>query len=173
MNRFTPGPDFRARDQPTSGSPVTRSPIGTTSRSPGPLLSEAREAERVVLEDRTTIAFAELIEREFGGFTSPPLRVCYLESKSSGLCKKDSKVCNRRDSYSPMLAWDRRGHPSRKFDLTPARLDNRSSRAAHSITSSAVARSNGATVMPSARAVFRLITSSNLFEGAGAEDFWT
>jgi amidase len=25
------------------------------------------------LEDRTTIAFAELIEREFGGFTPPPL----------------------------------------------------------------------------------------------------
>ena len=24
------------------------------------------------LEDRTTIAFAGLIEREFGGFTSPP-----------------------------------------------------------------------------------------------------
>ena len=25
------------------------------------------------LEDRSTIAFAELIEREFGGFTPPPL----------------------------------------------------------------------------------------------------
>ena len=25
------------------------------------------------LEDRMTIAFAELIEREFGGFTPPPL----------------------------------------------------------------------------------------------------
>jgi amidase len=24
------------------------------------------------LEDRTTLAFAELIEREFGGFTPPP-----------------------------------------------------------------------------------------------------
>src|SRR5215471_16215875 len=32
----------------------------------------------------------------------------------------------------------------------------------YSITSSAVARSDGATVMPSAWAVFRLITSSNL-----------
>ena len=38
---------------------------------------------------------------------------------------------------------------------------------AYSITSSAVARSDGATVMPSARAVFRLITSSNL------SGFWT
>jgi hypothetical protein len=38
---------------------------------------------------------------------------------------------------------------------------------AHSITSSAVVRSDGATVMPSACAVFRLITSSNLF------GFWT
>jgi hypothetical protein len=25
------------------------------------------------LEDRTTIKFAELVEREFGGFTPPPL----------------------------------------------------------------------------------------------------
>jgi amidase len=25
------------------------------------------------LEDRTTIAFAELVEREFGGFVAPPL----------------------------------------------------------------------------------------------------
>ena len=106
MNRFTPGPDFRARDQPTSGSPVTRSPIGTTSRSPGPLLSEAREAERVVPEDRTTIAFAELIEREFGGFTSPPLRVCEWlpRVKIIQVMQKDSKVWIRRDSYSPMLA---------------------------------------------------------------------
>src|SRR5262249_5666621 len=37
----------------------------------------------------------------------------------------------------------------------------------HSITSSAVVRSDGATVMPSAWAVFRLITSSNL------SGFWT
>ena len=106
MNRFTPGPDFRARDQPTSGSPVTHSPIGTTSRSPGPLLSEAREAERVGESDRRAVFENELIEREFGGFTSPPLRVCEWlpRVKIIQVIQKDSKVWIRRDSYSPMLA---------------------------------------------------------------------
>jgi hypothetical protein len=52
------------------------------------------------LEDRTTIAFAELIEREFGGFTPPPLWVCrwLLRVKTIEVVQDDSKLWYRRVS---------------------------------------------------------------------------
>ena len=52
-----------------TGLPSTTMPIG---RSEGGLPIGV-QITGGFLEDRTTIKFAELIEREFGGFTPPPL----------------------------------------------------------------------------------------------------
>jgi amidase len=52
----------------TCGLPVTPAPI---DRSPAGL-PIGIQVVGPYLEDRTTIAFAELMEREFGGFVRPP-----------------------------------------------------------------------------------------------------
>jgi amidase len=51
-----------------TGLPATAAPIGRT----GTGLPIGVQIIGGYLEDRTTIAFAGLIEREFGGFTPPP-----------------------------------------------------------------------------------------------------
>ena len=48
---------------PATAVPIDRSPTG---------LPIGVQIIGPYLEDRTTIAFAELLEREFGGFTPPP-----------------------------------------------------------------------------------------------------
>jgi len=50
------------------GLPATTMPIGKSPEG----LPIGAQIIGGYLEDRTTIAFAELIEREFGGFTPPP-----------------------------------------------------------------------------------------------------
>ena len=50
------------------GLPATTMPIGQSSEG----LPIGVQIMGGYLEDRTTIAFYELIEREFGGFTAPP-----------------------------------------------------------------------------------------------------
>jgi amidase len=52
-----------------NGLPATTAPIG---RAEGSLPIGVQIIGRY-LEDRTTIGFASLIEREFGGFTPPPI----------------------------------------------------------------------------------------------------
>jgi len=52
-----------------SGLPATTMPIGRTENG----LPIGMQIIGGYLEDKTTIAFAGLIEREFGGFTPPPL----------------------------------------------------------------------------------------------------
>jgi amidase len=52
----------------TSGLPATAAPIDRTETG----LPIGVQILGPYLEDRTTLAFAELIEREFGGFTPPP-----------------------------------------------------------------------------------------------------
>ena len=49
--------------------PATTMPIGRTASG----LPIGVQIIGGYLEDKTTIAFAGLIEREFGGFTPPPL----------------------------------------------------------------------------------------------------
>ena len=51
-----------------SGLPATAFPWGRTRGG----LPIGLQAIGPYLEDRTTIAFASLLEREFGGFTPPP-----------------------------------------------------------------------------------------------------
>ena len=51
-----------------TGFPTTAAPIGRTDGG----LPIGVQIIGGYLEDRTTIAFAGLIEREFGGFTPPP-----------------------------------------------------------------------------------------------------
>jgi amidase len=51
-----------------TGLPATTIPIGRTDTG----LPIGVQIIGNYLEDRTTITFAGLIEREFGGFTSPP-----------------------------------------------------------------------------------------------------
>ena len=51
------------------GLPATTMPIGTSPEG----LPVGVQIIGGYLEDRSTIAFAELIEHEFGGFTPPPL----------------------------------------------------------------------------------------------------
>jgi amidase len=48
---------------------VTTAPIGRTETG----LPIGVQIIGGYLNDRTTIAFAEMIEREFGGFTPPPM----------------------------------------------------------------------------------------------------
>src|SRR4051794_22867352 len=52
-----------------TGLPATAAPIGKTETG----LPIGIQIIGGYLQDRTTIAFAGLIEREFGGFTPPPL----------------------------------------------------------------------------------------------------
>ena len=52
----------------TSGLPATVAPIDRTETG----LPIGVQIIGPYLEDRTTIAFAELLEREFGGFAPPP-----------------------------------------------------------------------------------------------------
>ena len=52
----------------TSGLPATVAPIERSETG----LPIGVQIIGPYLEDRTTLAFAELIEREFGGFTPPP-----------------------------------------------------------------------------------------------------
>ena len=52
----------------TCGLPATAAPIGTSATG----LPIGVQIIGPYLEDRTTIAFAELLEREFGGFVAPP-----------------------------------------------------------------------------------------------------
>jgi amidase len=52
-----------------NGLPATTMPIGHTDSG----LPIGMQIIGGYLEDRTTIAFAGLTEREFGGFTPPPL----------------------------------------------------------------------------------------------------
>jgi amidase len=52
-----------------NGLPATTLPIGRSANG----LPIGAQIIGGFLEDRTTIAFAGLIEREFGGFTPPPL----------------------------------------------------------------------------------------------------
>jgi amidase len=51
-----------------AGLPSTAMPIGLTSEG----LPIGMQIVGPAMEDRTTIAFAELVEREFGGFVAPP-----------------------------------------------------------------------------------------------------
>ncbi len=51
-----------------SGQPATAVPLGRSEQG----LPVGAQIVGPYLEDRTTIRFAELIEREFGGFTPPP-----------------------------------------------------------------------------------------------------
>jgi amidase len=51
-----------------SGQPATVMPIALSAKG----LPIGIQVIGPYLEDRTTIAFAELAEREFGGFTPPP-----------------------------------------------------------------------------------------------------
>jgi amidase len=50
------------------GFPATSAPIGRSESG----LPIGVQIVGPYLEDRTTIAFAELLEREFGGFVTPP-----------------------------------------------------------------------------------------------------
>ena len=52
-----------------TGLPATAAPIGRTDDG----LPIGVQINGGYLEDRTTIAFAGLIEREYGGFTPPPI----------------------------------------------------------------------------------------------------
>jgi amidase len=52
-----------------NGLPATTAPIGRTETE----LPIGVQTIGGYLNDRTTIAFAEMIEREFGGFTPPPM----------------------------------------------------------------------------------------------------
>jgi len=52
-----------------NGLPATTMPIGHSDDG----LPIGVQIIGGYLEDRTTIAFARLIEREFGGFTPPPI----------------------------------------------------------------------------------------------------
>jgi amidase len=52
----------------TTGLPATVAPIDRSQSG----LPIGVQIIGPYLEDRTTIAFAELLEREFGGFTPPP-----------------------------------------------------------------------------------------------------
>ena len=52
-----------------SGLPATTMPIGRTDAG----LPIGVQIIGGYLEDKTTIAFASLVEREFGGFSPPPL----------------------------------------------------------------------------------------------------
>ncbi len=52
-----------------TGLPATAAPIGRTESG----LPIGVQIIGGFLEDRTTIAFAGMIEREFGGFTPPPV----------------------------------------------------------------------------------------------------
>jgi amidase len=52
-----------------TGLPATAMPIGRSDDG----LPIGMQIIGPHLEDRTTIAFAELVEREFGGFVAPPL----------------------------------------------------------------------------------------------------
>jgi len=52
----------------TPGLPATAVPIGRSETG----LPIGVQIVGPYLEDRTTIAFAELMEREFGGFVPPP-----------------------------------------------------------------------------------------------------
>jgi len=51
-----------------AGLPSTAMPIGLSSEG----LPIGMQIIGPAMEDRTTIAFAELVEREFGGFVAPP-----------------------------------------------------------------------------------------------------
>jgi amidase len=69
------GKDISYRDQSVwagiatlTGLPATAMPIGRSDEG----LPIGMQIIGPYLEDRTTIAFAELIEREFGGFVAPP-----------------------------------------------------------------------------------------------------
>jgi amidase len=53
-----------------NGLPATTAPIGRTESG----LPIGVQIIGRYLEDRTTIAFAGLVEREFGGFTPPPIK---------------------------------------------------------------------------------------------------
>jgi amidase len=52
----------------TAGLPATAAPIGLTDNG----LPVGVQIVGPYLEDRTPLAFAALIEREFGGFVAPP-----------------------------------------------------------------------------------------------------
>jgi len=51
-----------------AGLPSTAMPIGLSSEG----LPIGMQIVGPAMEDRSTIAFAELVEREFGGFVPPP-----------------------------------------------------------------------------------------------------
>jgi amidase len=51
-----------------NGLPSTTLPIGRNDKG----LPIGMQVVGNFLNDRTTIAFAEMVEREFGGFTPPP-----------------------------------------------------------------------------------------------------
>ena len=51
-----------------TGLPATAMPIGLSDQG----LPIGMQIIGPHLEDRTTLAFAELVEREFGGFVAPP-----------------------------------------------------------------------------------------------------
>ena len=53
-----------------TGNPATAMPIGTDHGG----LPIGMQIVGPFLEDRTTLAFAGLVEREFGGFVAPPVR---------------------------------------------------------------------------------------------------
>jgi len=57
----------------TPGLPATAMPIGRSEA----VLPIGVQIVGPYLEDRTTIAFAEMMERAFGGFIPPP-RICWL-----------------------------------------------------------------------------------------------
>jgi amidase len=75
MPRARDGKDYPYFDQlvwselaTTLGLPATVAPIGRSETG----LPIGVQIIGPHLEDRTTLAFAALIEREFGGFTPPP-----------------------------------------------------------------------------------------------------
>jgi amidase len=53
-----------------TGNPATTMPIGRDRDG----LPIGMQIVGPLLEDRTTLAFAGLVEREFGGFVAPPVR---------------------------------------------------------------------------------------------------
>jgi amidase len=53
-----------------TGNPATAMPIGLD----GDALPIGMQIVGPSLEDRTTLAFADLVEHEFGGFVAPPVR---------------------------------------------------------------------------------------------------
>jgi len=60
-----------------TSSRCNRKPIRLVLRAEGAMREQGRRqilrgATGAALEDRTTLAFAKLIEREFGGFVAPP-----------------------------------------------------------------------------------------------------